>query len=62
MRGKELALAVTDQLTVLPEVEADAQGTLEVAEVDKQSAGLGIITIKPADSTGPIFRLVLLNA
>ena len=58
----ELALALTDQLTVLPLIDAAAQGTSELAEGGAQSAEFGVTQIDPDDPTAPILRLVLLNA
>ena len=58
----EFVLATTDQLTVLPEVETDAQGTLELAEAGGQSTELGVITIEPDEARAPMLTLVLLSA
>jgi hypothetical protein len=58
----ELVLAVTDQLTVLPMVRAEAQDTLELAVAGAQSAEDGVTEMVPADPAAQTVRLVALSA
>jgi hypothetical protein len=55
-----LVLAATAQFTVLPETEAVAHGTLEIA-VTGQLDGVGVTDTVPEEAVLPKFRLATLS-
>jgi hypothetical protein len=56
LRLSELGLALTDQDTLLPETDTEAQLTPELA-VTAQSPGLGVTAIFPVPPAGPALTL-----
>jgi hypothetical protein len=52
------AFVVTDQFTVLPETEATAHGTLELAATSGQVGALGVTNIVPDEAALPRVRLM----
>jgi len=52
----EPLFAVTDQLTLLPETEADAHETLELAATAPQVLELGVTVMPPDEAAAPTFN------